>query len=213
MGTFIKGILGGFSGKVGNVIGSFWRGIDYMRSLPRKSTRPATPAQLEQRMTFGLVTGFLRAMSALIKIGYQQYKGKTTPMNAAVAYHIANAVTGVYPALAIDFTKVVFSKGNLQKPGLPAVSIATPGQIDFSWTNNAPIGTTQGTDLATLFVYCPALSQSVILRGAAARSALGFDLLVPGDFAGETVHCWIAFVSVNGKEVSDSTYIGDFLLV
>ena len=33
MGTIKKGILGGFSGKVGTVIGAAWKGIDYMRSV------------------------------------------------------------------------------------------------------------------------------------------------------------------------------------
>ncbi|HJV78940.1 MAG TPA: hypothetical protein VJ602_11205 [Paludibacter sp.] len=34
MAIFSKGILGGFSGKVGNVIGSTWRGKDVLRNLP-----------------------------------------------------------------------------------------------------------------------------------------------------------------------------------
>jgi len=37
MGTYNKGILGAFYGKVGTVVGSTWRGKDVMRSLPRKS--------------------------------------------------------------------------------------------------------------------------------------------------------------------------------
>jgi hypothetical protein len=32
MGTIKQGILGGFSGKVGTVIGASWKGINYMRS-------------------------------------------------------------------------------------------------------------------------------------------------------------------------------------
>ena len=31
MGTIKQGILGGFSGKVGTVVGSSWKGISYMR--------------------------------------------------------------------------------------------------------------------------------------------------------------------------------------
>lgn len=31
MGTIKQGILGGFSGKVGTVIGGSWKGISYMR--------------------------------------------------------------------------------------------------------------------------------------------------------------------------------------
>ena len=40
MATFEKGILGGFSGKVGNVVGSRWRGKNIMRSLPQRGNYP-----------------------------------------------------------------------------------------------------------------------------------------------------------------------------
>ena len=44
MGTINKGILGGFSGKVGNVVGGTWKGIDYMRSKSNHRKFTATPA-------------------------------------------------------------------------------------------------------------------------------------------------------------------------
>ena len=34
MGKIGKGILGGISGKVANVVGGNWKGIDYLRSKP-----------------------------------------------------------------------------------------------------------------------------------------------------------------------------------
>jgi hypothetical protein len=37
MAKFNKGILGGFSGTVGTVVGANWRGMDVMRSRPKKS--------------------------------------------------------------------------------------------------------------------------------------------------------------------------------
>ena len=33
MGTIKQGILGGFSGKVGTVVGSTWKSVHYMRAL------------------------------------------------------------------------------------------------------------------------------------------------------------------------------------
>jgi hypothetical protein len=41
MGKISKGILGGFSGTVGTVVGGKWKGIDYMRSKP--SIRKGAP--------------------------------------------------------------------------------------------------------------------------------------------------------------------------
>ena len=59
MATFEKGILGGFSGKVGNVVGVRWRGMNIMRSLPQRGSYVPTPEQLEQRLKFSLVMAFL----------------------------------------------------------------------------------------------------------------------------------------------------------
>ena len=53
MGTLVNGILGGFSGKVGTVVGSFWKGIASMRAYTPNVSSPNTPKQLEQRAKFG----------------------------------------------------------------------------------------------------------------------------------------------------------------
>ena len=49
MGTIKQGILGGFSGKVGTVIGSSWRGIQVMRGLSTGRKGSPTDAQLQQQ--------------------------------------------------------------------------------------------------------------------------------------------------------------------
>ena len=42
MGKLIQGINGPFTGKVGPAVGSSWRGISVIRSLPSPRTRPFT---------------------------------------------------------------------------------------------------------------------------------------------------------------------------
>jgi hypothetical protein len=59
MGRIKKGILGGFSGKVGSVVGASWKSIDYIRSLPASVRNPRTPAQVNQRSKFATVIKFL----------------------------------------------------------------------------------------------------------------------------------------------------------
>jgi hypothetical protein len=48
MGTINKGILGGFSGKVGTVVGGTWKGIDYMCSKSNRRNFVPSQKQLEQ---------------------------------------------------------------------------------------------------------------------------------------------------------------------
>ncbi len=113
MGTYKKGILGSFSGKVGTVVGSSWNGIEYMRSLPKPSSKAPTNLQLIQRAKFGLVNGFLQPISMLVNLGYKSLAFQKTGYNLATSEIIAEAISGVYPDLEIDFSKVLFSKGSL----------------------------------------------------------------------------------------------------
>nr|WP_121272157.1 DUF6266 family protein [Pedobacter schmidteae] len=214
MGTYKKGVLGPFRGKVGTVIGAIWNGIHYMRSLPDVSADNPTQAQLNVRARFAMVNEFLKGLKPLIKVGYQQFNNGTTPMNAASAYHLKNAVTGTSMLnYAIDYQKVMFSVGNLRKPLDTATAATAPAQVDFSWQNNAPAGSTGGTDRASFLVYSPAKKEFVVLSDAAARSALTYVLQLPPEFSGDTVECWMAFTSVDGKEVSDSVYVAQQIII
>ena len=94
MGTIRKGILGGFTGKVGTVVGSNWKGIAYMRSLPQKVKNPCTPAQLSQRSKFALALTLLQPMTGLLRTSWKLYARRQTPFNAAMSYTVANAISG-----------------------------------------------------------------------------------------------------------------------
>ena len=59
MGKIKQGILGGFRGTVGTVVGSSWNGIAYMKGKPQTVKNPKTDAQLQQR-------GFFRDLQQLV---------------------------------------------------------------------------------------------------------------------------------------------------
>ena len=52
MATLNNGLLGGFSGKVGDFIGSTCRGVEYIKSQPVKMTKKKTKSQTIQRSRF-----------------------------------------------------------------------------------------------------------------------------------------------------------------
>ena len=59
MGKIKQGILGGFKGKVGTVIGASWNGIAYMRGLAQSVKNPKTATQLQQRAYFKDLQGLV----------------------------------------------------------------------------------------------------------------------------------------------------------
>ena len=67
MGTIKQGILGGFSGKVGTVVGSSWKGISYMRGRAQSVRNPRTEGQMEQRSKFAQVLELLAVSPKVCK--------------------------------------------------------------------------------------------------------------------------------------------------
>ena len=64
MGKIKQGILGGFKGKVGTVIGASWNGIAYMKGLPQSQKDPKTAAQVAQRSFFREVQDLVDQLTA-----------------------------------------------------------------------------------------------------------------------------------------------------
>jgi len=212
MGRIKKGILGGFSGKVGTVVGANWKGIAYMRSFPLKVRDPKTLAQRSQRSKFALTVNLLKPMNALLRIGWKLYAHGQSPINAAVSYTLANAITGVYPDYQIDPSKVLISRGGLA-PAFNAEVTPANGAIIFEWDDNSGTSAAKQTDKALLAVVNPAKSDAVFDTEGAERSAGVQSLNLPAHWVGDEVLSYIGFVSEDGRELANSLYLGRITVV
>ena len=56
MGIIKRGILGGVANKIGNVVGSSWKGIATLRSLPLSVANPRTLSQRTNRNSFAIMS-------------------------------------------------------------------------------------------------------------------------------------------------------------
>lgn len=206
MGKFEVGVLGNFDGKIGTVVGAKWKGIEYMRHKGRKSKKPPTAAQLEQRAKFSCVIKLVNAMTNVLAACYPD-SPKKTALNHAFSDIYAKALTGIYPAYGLDYSKVSVSKGVLFNGDKPVATAAGSGIIKFTWNDNTDNNLALATDKAVLVAYCPELENAVCILQGAARSQ-GTDSLNMKNFTGMVIETWIAFMSANGQEVSSSIYTG-----
>jgi len=211
MGTIKKGILGGFSGKVGTVVGSNWKKVAYMRSLPLKVKNPRTEPQMMQRSKFALTLYFLKPVNGLLRIGWKLYANKQSPINAAMSYTIANAITGNYPNYAIDPSKVLISRGSLT-PAYNASATLASGAINFEWDDNSGSSAAKMSDKALIAVINPTKSEAVFDTAGASRVDTAQSVNLPANWSGETVEAYLGFISEDGREVANSVYLGSFAI-
>ena len=71
MGTINQGVSGGFSGKVGTIIGSSWKGITYLRGRTPRHTDNQNQHQIDQCLKFAVTTKFLLPCSGFIRAGFK----------------------------------------------------------------------------------------------------------------------------------------------
>ncbi|MGL2964428.1 DUF6266 family protein [Flavobacterium sp. RSB2_4_14] len=212
MGTYNKGILGPFSGKVGTVVGANWRGKFIMRSLPVKTDRLPTNTQLLQREKFTLVSEFLTPMSPVITRYYGLNTGDKTRMNQAMSYHLKEAVTYVDPDFIIDFNKVQISKGDLIGVQNPTVAAVGSDSVKYNWLNNSGQGAAKATDQLVVVLYAPLSGLYYYLLTAAARVDESVTVVLPTFFNGLEVQSWITFASEDEKSYATSIYMGSVVV-
>jgi hypothetical protein len=208
MGKIAQGILGGLSGKVGNIVGGSWKGIDYIRIKPSSVANPRTEGQVNQRNKFTITLEYLQATKDFIKIGYKSFATKKTEFNAAMSYVLNNAVGGIAPNFTIDYSLALLSRGSLSGVLNGTTDLATPGQVSFDWDDNSAEGNANVTDKAMVLVYNPGKKESISILDGADRTVGTQVVTIPNTYAGDTVELFMAFVSADGTQVSNSVYLG-----
>ncbi|GEM69360.1 hypothetical protein SMI01S_29660 [Sphingobacterium mizutaii NBRC 14946 = DSM 11724] len=116
MAIISNGILGSFSGKVGSVVGGSWRGIQYIRSLPKKVKRVPTEKMLNQQAKFALAMSFVNPLRSFLKENYEDEKIRyMTSANLLSSHILRHAVQGNLPEIKLNYSKIIISKGTVEQ--------------------------------------------------------------------------------------------------
>ena len=210
MGSYNKGILGPFRGKVGSVIGYSWRGKELMRGLPKETTTAATAAQLEQRAKFSTVIKFLTPIKGIVGAYFGKEQKSKSPFNLATGYHLDEALLpGPDDSWLIDYPKVLISRGDLRGVDNPVLTAGAANEINLTWTDNSGQASADATDQLVAVAFCTEMGEFVQFNPAAAtRADAAVTLTIPGYLSGTLAEVWVTFVTADGKLAAISSYAG-----
>lgn len=214
MGRIKKGANGGFSGKAGSVVGSSWKGIDYIRGLSKKSNKPPSEDQLIQQARFQLLSKFLMPISGFLNVGYGQVKAdRMTPSNVALKTNMMTAITGVYPSFVLDYAKISLAQGGLQSGGNMSATAAA-GVLTVSWSTGInSIMHGEADDQVQILVYHPTAAEYLTTDTITLRATGTATITVPDYLLGDKGHVWIFFNDRKQTRVSKSSYLVEIDLV
>lgn len=209
MARLSNGILGPIHGKLGSVVGAVWKQTAYLRTLPKEKKggyRP-TPAQIACREKFKFVQKWLVPFYAYVTIGFRNFAKNKTEINAAFSSIYRNATIGAYPNLSIDYNQVVLTKGNL--PGLfdVQVQLSQSDLLELIWKPNHNDDSSTD-DQVMLIVYNRELKIVDGFIGGCNRATLKCSLTLNPKLIGKILDIYVSVVSMNGKRVANSEYLG-----
>jgi hypothetical protein len=199
MGVILQGILGGFSGKVGPVVGGKWKVIDYMRSYVIPAN-PNTVSQQAVRTKFAALVARARdILTTILQPYWDPFQTNMSGFNAWIAenYSETNA-TGI-----LDAT-VIMAKGTLTKQMIDT-AVYGGTEFDVTWVENEN-GNALPTDSIMCICYNLVAKQFFFAAAPVARSVETITVPAPEGGAGADNILWIFAFRGSGPSfiVSDS---------
>lgn len=206
MAVIKRGVLGGFSGKVANVVGSSWKGISVMRSLPLSVANPRTNAQIKVRNKFSRVAYFGSALlSTIVKPLWDRFAQEMSGYNAFVR---ANYRSWDGVSEFGDSDQFIMSQGKLGQTPIETAAIIGGGTgVNIAW-NSVPQGSyQQDTDDAYVVVFDG--NPNLVFSGklSAKRMEGEAQIDIPVEYQGDTTYyVHLAFAREDGTIVGDTSY-------
>jgi len=210
MATIKQGILGAFSGKVAGVVGSSWKGIPVMKSLPPSVANPRTAKQIEQRSRMSACTAFSQSVLAdVIKPLNDRFSSRMSGFNAFTSRNIANFEGGV---LSKPEDLKISPMGNKAQliDAIAAESKITKknARLTLSWVSDSGSGKALGSDKPYVVVYNRTSKKSFGFLLAEDRNCESASVALPDDefSPDDVIDVWLAFLRADGTVVFETAY-------
>lgn len=204
MGIIRRGILGGVSGKVANVIGGSWKGIEYLRSMPLSVANPRTTSQVANRNRFKSVTVLASEMlTTIVKPLWDRFAVSMSGYNDFCKVNKDVFNDGVFTPASF-----VISKGKMDAPAnLVGTANIAGHTFTATWSTELSDAYASADDEVYIAVVGANGTFAAAVSGSIKRSAGTVTFSYPAAFTGEQPYIYVAFRRPDGTIVSNSAFV------
>ena len=203
MGKIKQGILGGFKGKVGTVIGSSWNGIAYMKGQPQSVKDAKSAAQIAQRDFFREVQDLVGQLTAeQLAFLFPSAPSGMTRRNAIVQQLCADPLVEA-DGKHVDLANIN-SIGNAPTADMPDVSVvADSDSLAISWDGDSDFRAEHGDEYPTVFVANVTKKKIFLVNSTAVIGTTGSQSFNVGLAAyGKAADTFSGFMLATGSKIA-----------
>ena len=207
MAKLLGNTLQGLSGRLGNVVGYTWNGVQCVRSRPTMVRNPRTAAQQAHRDQFRQEVQLAAQMRyALIKgLGMAAKENRMTPQNLFMRLN-REAFGWGDGHLSVDYERLVLSTGPVSPVVFETPVLDDDNVLTVSFKKHRPGGGGGGFDNVFVFVYNTEMQQGYLAAPALRREGRVSFVLPDWMMDGE-LQLW-GFVQDERGRCSETLYIG-----
>lgn len=210
MAKLLNGINGPIRGKVGTVVGSSWKGIDYIKAKYKPRTKNITNKEKGNRSKFSMAQYWLKPLKDFVRQGFKGYTPTVEGFVAAKSYLMKNAMEGSGAESVINPSLVKVSHGDLPVSENISVSRIADDQFQFTWDTKIPAGASEKDQVMLLAYDIKSEFATWSLTGQ--FRSTGSDILRVQYIKGSTYLVYAAFVAADRSRQSNSIYLGEITL-
>lgn len=187
------------------------RDITFLKFLDDGTYSGTSTLQLPHRDRLQAIIALFDILFYIIDACYQLLKKRKNAGKAAVE-NLANALTGRFPDVTLDFSKVKILGGSLAAPCASMHQNYGSSKLSFSWSRCTQCNSNESDELMAM-IYCPERHEFWCEQNLGITRGDRFCTLdVPMEFDAKKVHVWLAYRSVDGRDNSNSSYMGEVLI-
>lgn len=213
MGKVTDGLLGGISGKVGNLVFYQVNGETLIRTRPGATSGSSSPLQNYHQKAFALAQEFLSPLKKELAIGFGAFKiGAKRGIDRAKSLLLKNAI---YPNEGVPLLqpeKVQISAGDLSGVEGATFFRIEANRFGIEWTPNSWEGSAREGDQSFLVVYDTVEARVFSLKGASYRKDgfQEFEIPWPSSNPQPNTYVYFSFYTERSSKVefSDSICLG-----
>ena len=202
MGRLDKGLLGGYTGKLGTTVGSTWKGINVLRTYQPNVANPRSDKQVEHRSLFSQVTEIGSLLLAdVIKPLWDRNAKQMSGYNAFIQ---ANMLA-VSKTKKLSPERFVLANGRIGNCN-PSYTM-TESVFNVTWREDFLPVFGKETDRAFVIVFDGLMNILDYRAGTMTRDFGNVQIPHDGSLQGTAESAVIAFLSEDGKLSSNTEWV------
>lgn len=201
MGRLDKGLLGGYTGKLGTTVGSTWKGINVVRTYQPNVANPRSDRQVEHRSLFSQVTEIGSLLLAdVIKPLWDRNAKQMSGYNAFIQ---ANMLASAKDK-KLTPEKFVLSKGRIGSTIIEVQSEESLLHVEWERSTLPVFG--KDSDMAYIIVFDGSMNILEYSAGEVNRAKGEVYFNHDGSLHGNAESVVVAFLSEDGKLCSNTEF-------